>query len=203
MDRCERHGSTLISTGLNNPYGCAIDSAGNFYVADENNNAIKELPRAFVDQTPKNETFGAGSDTLPPVLPTTENLLPPFNPTSDQSWLTINGTSGGVVNFSYSLANSNRTGHITVLGQSIAVSQVLIVYNAAVTNGPNGQFLFGFTNFIPNASYNVLSATNLATPLANWLEVSASFNMPTGYFQFSIPLVGTNSQRFYRLHLIQ
>ena len=34
------------------------------------------------------------------------------------------------------------------------------------------------------------------------VEVGAAFNLSTGYFQFAIP-VGTNAQRFYRLHLIQ
>ena len=191
---------TLVSSNLNAPLGISVDSSGNVYFGDQFNNAVKELPRAFVDPTPKIEPFGAGSDTLPPVVPTTANLLPPFNPTSDQPWLTVNGSSGGVVNFSFTLANTNRTGHLTVLGQSIAVSQVINTYNAAVTNG---QFVFGFTNYIPNASYNVLSATNLTTPLANWVEVDAAFNLPTGYYQFTIPDPATNRQQFYRLHLIQ
>ena len=192
--------STLISSA-NNPNGTAVDGAGNVYFTSVGNNLVGELPRVFVDPTPKVETFGAGSDALPPVLPTTANLLPPFAPTSDQPWLTIAGTSGGVVNFSYSLANSNRTGHVTVLGQTVAVSQVLAVNNNATVT--NGYFQVGFTNYIPNASYNVLSTTNLAAPLANWIEVDAAFNLPTGYYQFAIPVNTNNSRRFYRLHLIQ
>ena len=188
-----------LSSGLGYPGGVAVDGNGNVYFADALNHYVKELPRAFVDTTPKIESFGAGSDTLPAVLPAGENLLPPFNPASDQAWLTVNGTSGGVVNFSVAVANTNRTGHLTVLGQSIAVSQAINVYNAVLTNG---QIRFAFTNYIPNASYNVLSATNLTTPVAGWVEVGAAFNLSTGYFQFAIP-VGTNAQRFYRLHLIQ
>src|ERR1035438_5975907 len=35
-------GSTLVSSGLNNPHGVAVDGDGNVYIADTNNNAIKE-----------------------------------------------------------------------------------------------------------------------------------------------------------------
>jgi sugar lactone lactonase YvrE len=34
--------TTLVSSGLNNPYGVAVDGSGNVYTADYNNNAIKE-----------------------------------------------------------------------------------------------------------------------------------------------------------------
>ena len=34
--------TTLISAGLNNPQGVAVDSLGNLYIADTGNNAIKE-----------------------------------------------------------------------------------------------------------------------------------------------------------------
>jgi len=192
--------TTLAASGLNEPSGVAVDATGNVYFTELGNNLLEELPRAFVDPTSKTEVFGAGSDFLPPVLPANENLLPPFTPASDQFWLTVNGTSGGVVNFSFTLANTNRIAHLSVLGQSVPVSQVINVYNGSITNS---QFQFGFTNYIPNAAYNVLSATNLTTPLANWIEVDAAFNLPTGYFQFSIPLNATNPARFYRLHLIQ
>ena len=34
--------TTLVSSGLNNPYGLAVDSSGNIYIADTYDNAIKE-----------------------------------------------------------------------------------------------------------------------------------------------------------------
>ena len=91
--------TTLVSSGLNSPYGVAVDGAGNVYIADTYNAAIKELPYAFVDPTAKSETAAAGSDVLPEVLPATENLLTPFAPSSDQPWLTITGITNGVVSF--------------------------------------------------------------------------------------------------------
>ena len=34
--------TTLVSSGLNGPFGVAVDGAGNVYIADTRNNAIKE-----------------------------------------------------------------------------------------------------------------------------------------------------------------
>ena len=116
--------TTLVSTNLSNPQDVAVDASGNVYIADYANNAIKELPYSFVDPTPKHEDAAAGKDSLPVVLPPSQNLLPPFAPTSDQSWLTISGTTNGVVYFSFE-ANSGaiRTASIKLLGQTIPIFQ--------------------------------------------------------------------------------
>jgi len=47
--------TTLVSSGLNQPFGVAVDAAGNVYIADAGDNTIKELPCAFVDPTGKSE----------------------------------------------------------------------------------------------------------------------------------------------------
>jgi hypothetical protein len=110
---------------LSNPNGVAVDGAGNLYITDGGNNAVKELPRAFVDPTAKWESGVAGSDMLPPVLPATANLRAPCAPTSDQPWLTITGITNGVVSFAFS-ANTGSTirmANITLLGQPIAITQ--------------------------------------------------------------------------------
>jgi sugar lactone lactonase YvrE len=110
---------TLVPSGLAYTGGVAVDGSGNVFIADQGTNEILELPRAFVDPTPKLEGLAAGSDSLPPVLPVTENLLPPFAPTSDQSWLTITGITNDLVSFSFTTnAGPARTAHITLLGKS-------------------------------------------------------------------------------------
>ena len=99
----------------------AVDGAGNVYIADTYNSAIKELPRAFVNPAAFTEGVAAGSDSLPVVLPAAQNLSGPFAPTSDQPWLTITGVTNGVVSFSFT-ANTTaatRTANITLLGQTI------------------------------------------------------------------------------------
>ena len=118
--------TTLPFAGLAGPSNVAVDISGNVYTSDWGNNAIEELPRAYVNTTPLTETSGAGSDKLGVVVPSTANLTGAFAPTSDQSWLTTDSVANGVVNFSFianPTAGASRTAHITLLGQSIAVTQ--------------------------------------------------------------------------------
>ena len=78
---------TLPTTGLFIPVGPAVDVSDNVYAASEGGDGnVTELPYAFVDPSTKFEPAVAGSDSLPPVLPVVESLLPPFAPSSDQSW---------------------------------------------------------------------------------------------------------------------
>jgi sugar lactone lactonase YvrE len=129
--------TTLVPSGLGAPavYGLAVDGADNVYLADSFNHAIKELPHAFVDPTAKIEAMSAGTDALPVVLPATANLTGPFAPVSDSAWLTITGITNGVLSFAFTADASltNRTAHITWLGQSIPVTQ-MPAYAVGATN---------------------------------------------------------------------
>jgi DNA-binding beta-propeller fold protein YncE len=152
--------------GLNNPHGIAMDGAGNLYIADTGNNAIKELPHGFLDGSPRAESAAAGSDSLPPLLPL--DLRAPLNLTSDQPWLTIDGVSNGVVNFSFTATTSNRTAHINLLGQDVTITQ-------------RSPFFIGTSNLLqgPNAGTNSIvlavipaGATWSAGTTASWLHLS-------------------------------
>jgi sugar lactone lactonase YvrE len=115
--------STLV-TGLNFPSGVAVDGAGSVFIADFGNGAVKELAGAFVPGGVLSEGAAAGSDALLPVLPTTQPLTGVFAPSSDQSWLIIDGAADGVVHFSFTQnTGPSRMAHLTVLGQQIAVTQ--------------------------------------------------------------------------------
>jgi DNA-binding beta-propeller fold protein YncE len=192
--------TTLISSGLNFPVSVTVDGTGNVYIADNRNNAIKELPHAFVDPTPKLEGLAAGSDALPVVLPATENLLPPFAPNSDQSWLTINGVANGVVSFAFT-ANTGpaRTAHITLLGQVIPITQGIIGSPPTLTGLQmlgSGAFQFAFTN-TPSAVFTVVSTTNLSLPLCDWTVVGSPVEIPAGVYQFTSQPTTNVSQIFY------
>ena len=168
---------TLVSSGLDLDYSVAVDGTGNVYIADTYNQAIKEMPYAFVDPTPKLETLAAGSDVLPVVLPATENLLAPFAPTTDQSWLTISGITNGVMSFSFTAATSNRTGHITLLGQAIPVIQGPLLYylgTNALSEGPAA----GSDNVLLLVSPPGAAWTNTAN--AAWLHLSPGNQSGTG-----------------------
>jgi hypothetical protein len=190
----------LVSSNLNGPQGVAVDGARNVYIGDSGNNAIKELPYVFVDPTARFESGAAGNDSLPVVLPATANLSGPFTPTNDQPWLAITGVSNGVVSFSFTgnTSGSNRTAHITLLGQTIAVTQSYIV--PPILTGwktlANGAFQFGFSNS-QTAAFTVLSTTNLSLPLTNWTVLGAPSNIAAGMFQFTTQPITNEPLRFY------
>jgi hypothetical protein len=178
-----------------------VDGSGNVYFSDSYHNAIKEQPYAFVDPTPRLESPTAGNDALPVVLPATENLLGPFAPTNTQSWLVVSGITNDVVNFSFAYnPGSNRTAYMTLLGQSIPVTQAGAGVTSFTLTGAqilgNGVFQFAFTN-APSGTFTVLSTTNLSLPLSNWTVAGAATNTAPGQFQFTAQLTTNNPQLFY------
>jgi hypothetical protein len=192
--------ATLAASGLYEPVSVAVDGSGNIYIADWGSNVIEELPYAFVDPTPKLEGLNAGTDTLPQVLPATQNLLPPFAPATDAPWLTITGITNGVVSFSVA-ANTGppRTAHINLLGQPIAVTQVgpgPSVNLVALPPQGNGVFQFAFGD-TQNASFTVLTSTNLSLPFAQWTVAGMASNIGPDLFEFTEPQATNDSQRFY------
>jgi microcystin-dependent protein len=63
----------------------------------------------------------------------------------------------------------------------------------------NGGFQFSFTN-IPNNSFTVLTATNLALPTSNWTAVATITNISPGQYQFtSTPT--NEAERFYQIRM--
>ncbi len=162
---------TLVSSGLRNPNGVAVDGIGNVFIADTSNNAIKERFHLFVDTAVKVETAAAGNDALSAVLPVKANLAGAFAPVSDSPWLTINGVTNGVVSFAFTANNfANRTAHITLLGQNIAVTQM----------GPPDYSFLATTNLVegPNVGSDgvVIAANSAWTTTANdsWLHLSTA-----------------------------
>jgi hypothetical protein len=193
--------STLVSSELLGfATELAVDEAGNLYIADALAGAIKELPYAFVDPTPKLESLAAGNDSLPAVLPITENLLPPFAPTSDQPWLTLTGITNGVVSFSFTAnAGPARTAHIALLGQNISITQGVIGTPPALTGVQmlsNGVFQFAFTN-TSGAAFTVISSTNLSLPLSEWTVAGTATNTAPTQFQFTSQPETNETQIFY------
>jgi len=119
-----RQSSALVSTGLSSPAGIAVDVRGNLYIADTNNSAIKMITPGWlaVSATSLNEPYAAGTDSVTAqVLPAGLSLTA----TSDQSWLTVTGISGGVIAFSFSSnsTGANRIAHIIILGLPVTVTQ--------------------------------------------------------------------------------
>jgi len=191
-----------LVTGLNDPVAVAVDALDNVYVADNGDNTVKELAVAFVDPTARTEPASAGTDALPVVLPAAENLQSPFAPASDQSWLTVSGVTNGVVSFAFTSAGAGTTGHITLLGQRIAVTQAASNIQAPILTSPvvmpDDRFVFSFTSS-PSASFTALTTTNLALPMNQWTVAGNISNLGGGSFQFSIPTATNGPSWFFRI----
>ncbi len=158
--------------------GMAVDGTGNLFFVNVDNNTVEELPYAFVDPTAKSESAVAGQDVLPVVLPATENLLGPLSPTSDQAWLTINGSTNGVVSFSFA-ANPglSRMAHIDLLGQSIPVTQGAPAFSlgasARLEGPPAGRDSVVLAVIPQNGVWS-------ATANDSWLHLNAANQSGTG-----------------------
>ena len=117
--------STLVPSGLSWPFGVAVAGSDNLYIANTDFSAIDELPRTFVPAAAVSEGAAGGSDTLPVLVPSTQALTGVYAPSSGQSWLTIGSVANGVVGFSFAvnMTTAARTADITLLGQSITLTQ--------------------------------------------------------------------------------
>ena len=148
-----RQWSALLSSGLLAPQHIAVDAAGNLYIADTGNNAIKEVPWAFVGPASLSEGSAAGSDALLPVLPSTAPLTGVFAPVSDQNWLTVGSIVNGVVNFSFSAnaAGVSRVAHIAILGREITVAQSGLP-SQTIAFGALPDQVFGASSFTVSAT---------------------------------------------------
>ena len=168
--------TTLISSGIQTCWGIAVDANGYVYISDTYNNAVKAdyLGYLLLGAIGRNETSASGSDSI------SVQVLPaglPVAASSDQSWLTITGTGGGAIAFSYTAnSGSARTAHISVLGQTITVTQaaasgpVLAVTKTHVGNFTQGQ---------NGAAYSVaVSNTTGAGPASGTVTVNE--NVPAG-----------------------
>lgn len=194
--------STLAISGGNSEWAVAVDPAGDVYFVG--NGLVFELPRVFVNSTAHYESGGAGADSLSALAPATASLTGFYQPTSDQPWLTITTVSGGNVGFAFTgnTSSTARTANINILGVSIPVTQASSVGVPPFLINPqvlgNGAFQFTFTN-LPNASFTVLTTTNLSLPLAEWTVAGAPASIGPGLYQFTSQPPTNGPQQFFEV----
>ena len=71
-----------------------------------------------------------------------------------------------------------------------------------VTSGVIGSdFVFSGTNGVPSGTYQVLSTTNVATPLAGWTQVSSGNFDGSGNFSVTNAINASEPQRYYLLQI--
>jgi hypothetical protein len=119
---------TVLATNVNFPFTVGVDGSGTVYYADATAGAIESATPALIPQEITESTVG-GTDTFAVIPPTAS-----FTPQSDQDWLTVSGSSNGVVSFAVTAdpSNQRRIGHIALLGQSVTVNQGQYLLGASV-----------------------------------------------------------------------
>ena len=190
---------SLGTNGVNNANYLSVDATGNIFIANGGTAQLAEMPKAFIDPSTHTEGPSAGTDSLPPILPATQNLFPPFQPISDSDWLTITGVANGVVSFAFTSTTTNRTGNIYLFGQPIAVTQIAPLLPSTLfgaTMPSKGSFQFSITNSGSPSSVVILSSTNLSLPLSNWSVLGTGTVVSPGLYQFTDPNA-TNSRQYY------
>jgi hypothetical protein len=194
---------TTLASGFPLPQGVALDRDGNVYVSDHVGNSIDEIPYAFVNGSACYEASTSGIDTLSPVLAISNNLLAVSPPSSDQSWLTINGVTNGAITIAFTAnptPGTPRSANLTVLGRNIPVYQSVFAFAptlSGVTLLANGAVQFMFTNSA-NAPFTVVTSTNIAQPVTNWVPLGAPVEVSPGIYQFIDSQPG-GLTRFYRV----
>ncbi len=184
-----------IHQRMNLPKGIAADECGNVYLADTSNNQIKELPRAFVDTSPRILNTPASTNSIFAVLPTNANLLPPFAPTSSQAWLTINSVSNGMISFGVTAnTGASRTANLSVFNRTIPITQTLTV--TPPTLGYSKIVAGLALNFAANPGqlYQIESAPAVTGP---WTTNTSLTGLASGLLSYTNP-ISTVSNRFFR-----
>jgi uncharacterized repeat protein (TIGR01451 family) len=168
--------TTLVSSGLPDPLGVAVDGSDDVYiVANGSDAAIKEIPYAFVGPASLTEPATAGSDSLLPVLPSTTPLTGIFAPTSDQTWLTIGTITNGVVSLTFTANTSSaRVAHITILGQQITVTQNAVGAPQTITFGALANQTYGAAPFTVSATASSGLTVSFASTTTSVCTVSGA-----------------------------
>jgi hypothetical protein len=108
-----------------------------------------------------------------------------------------------VVSFSFTANTTSapRTANITLLAQTIPITQSAAPLPPTIANwtfNASTQFQLQFTG-LSNSTYTVLSATNVALPLSNWLPLNPVTETSPGHYQFTDTNAPADPQRFYLL----
>lgn len=192
--------SNTVTQVSGSAYAPAVDANGNIFLADGQGNRVYEVPRAFIDPTPRIEGVGGAQDTLSPVLPANEDLLFALAPMPGQSWVNITSTAGDAIQFTVSPSASARSTTINLYGEAIPIIQTNNVFAPQIGGVKllgNGTVEFLFTNN-PNASFTVLGTSNLSLPTSNWTVLGVTTNVSADVYEF-IDTDATNVTRFYRV----
>ncbi len=97
----------------------------------------------------------------------------------------------------------DQRGQARLLGAHVDIGAVEGAFNtefpiANLTRLGDGTVQFNFAN-LSGPTYAVLASTNVAAPIANWLNLGTPTELPTGVFTFTDLQATNHPQRYYRV----
>jgi sugar lactone lactonase YvrE len=220
-------GGAATNARLNAAYGVALDAFGDVFIADSNNNRVREVTVngliTTVAGTGTSGYFGdGGAATSARMYAPRAVALDAFGdlfitdygnsavrevvgmPVSPSTLPTCElGNAGSNNAGSYSVIVSNAYGSIT---STVAILTIILPPNTALNLSAdgitNGRFGLNWNNLsaVPPLSYQVQYNTNLGS--IYWSNLGALVTGTNPLISFT-DLVGSNVQRFYRVQLVQ
>ena len=150
---------TLASSGVNGSFGVATDGQGNFYIANTGTSTLLKFTSGYFGFGVTNLSEGpqAGTDSVPVQM---LGAGTPPTASSDQPWLTITGSTGGTISFSFQANTSvaSRIAHITVLNQQVTVTQSGDVASGLTKSAGDNQSALAGQTFPVALQVNVTDA---------------------------------------------
>jgi len=219
-------GGAATNAQLRAPQGVAVDALGDVFIADFNNNRIREVTvNGIITTVAGNGTFGYSGDGGAAIsarfeapdavaLDTFGNLFiadygnnrireivgMPVSPSTLFTYELGNAGSNNAGN--YSVIISNTFGSIT---STVAMVTVILSANPALSlsgSVTNGVFALNWNNLsaTPPLSYQVQYTTNLFSPY--WSNLGDVVTGTNPVMNFTDPMA-MDVQRFYRIQFVQ
>lgn len=170
-------GGAAASAELNLPYGIATDASGNLYIADTDNNVVREVSSGTITTVAGNGTAGFSGDG---GLATSAELDVPFNVTVDQagnlfiadaSNKRIREVSGGLI----TTIAGNGTGGFSGDGGAATSAKLNNPYSVAVDSALNTLYISDrANNRVRQVNSSTSSVTMYDVPTGLWINTGAT-----------------------------
>jgi sugar lactone lactonase YvrE len=206
-------GGAATNASLNSPLGVAVDVCGNLFIADTDNNRIREVNTNGIITTvagnggqgysgdggsAANAAFyypsGVTVDAFDNIFISDEanNRIRKVTNTQGQS-LALNNVSAANAG-SYQLVVTGSGGSVTSSVVNLIVGTSPLIYKTVLN--PDGSVALNFVSQ-PNSTNVVLCATNLVPPIV-WQSIATNIAGADGNWQFTDTNAASYQTRFYR-----
>jgi hypothetical protein len=108
------------------------------------------------------------------------------------------GVTGGGVTWANNLDNDGSVSVVNLTAPRPVITNSIL--SGLMYDGSGTNLIFSGTNGIAGAPYYVLYQTNLATPLSNWVRLSANTFLTGGAFSVTNTISRSVTNRFYLLY---